>query len=244
MIPWLGPHDPFPPVHNALRQPNGLLAAGADLSPERLLQAYAQGIFPWYNAGEPILWWSPTPRMVLFPSEIRITRSLSKTLRHARFEVRCDTAFDRVLLKCAEPRPDQNGTWISPDIRAAYQRMHELGYAHSVESWLDGELVGGLYGMALGRVFYGESMFSRVSDASKVALAHLAKYLEISGFAVIDCQMTTAHLTSMGGREIPRAEFSRGLRVWTQRETDAQAKALHPGHWAADAMADLYRERP
>lgn len=252
MIPWLGPNDPFPPVHNALRDPNGLLAAGADLSPARLLDAYSQGIFPWYNEGEPILWWSPSPRMVLFPPEIRITRSLGKTLRQGRFEVRCDTVFHRVLQKCAEPRPDQNGTWISPEIRAAYQRLHELGYAHSVESWQDGELVGGLYGIALGRVFYGESMFSRVSDASKAALCHLAKYLEIAGFAVIDCQMTTAHLKSMGGREIPRAEFGRGLRAWTHTppveshtETNVDAATrIQPGRWPADLMAHLFRERP
>lgn len=236
MIPWLGPNDPFPAVHTALRQPNGLLAAGADLSPERLLDAYSQGIFPWYNPGEPILWWSPSPRMVLFPAEIRITRSLGKTLRRGRFDVRTDTAFAEVMARCAEPRPDQDGTWISPDIRAAYHRLHERGYAHSVESWLDGELVGGLYGVALGRVFFGESMFSRVSDASKVALAHLARHLEQAGFAVIDCQMTTAHLASMGGREIPRAEFGRGLRSWTTTGPAAQ-------RWPADLMANLFRER-
>lgn len=236
MIPWLGPQDPFPAIHTALREPNGLLAAGADLSPERLLDAYSQGIFPWYNEGEPILWWSPSPRMVLFPPEVRITRSLGKTLRQGRFQVTTDTSFQQVMAACAAPRDGQNGTWISPDIRAAYQRLHELGYAHSVESRVDGELVGGLYGVAIGRVFFGESMFSRVSDASKVALAHLARHLERAGFAVIDCQMTTAHLRSMGGREIPRAEFGRGLRSWAQVTTSV-------AKWPADSMQDLFKER-
>ncbi|MBT0960724.1 leucyl/phenylalanyl-tRNA--protein transferase [Denitromonas iodatirespirans] len=210
MIPWLAEPD-FPPLERALIEPNGLLAAGGALTPKWLVAAYRRGIFPWFSEGEPILWWSPDPRMVLLPSRIRITRSLAKTLRSGRFEVRIDTAFDQVMAGCAAPRDDAGGTWISPQMQAAYHRLHELGYAHSVESWKDGQLVGGLYGVALDRAFFGESMFSQVSDASKVALAHLAYFLEQQGFGLIDCQMTTAHLTAMGGSEIPRAAFSRAL---------------------------------
>lgn len=210
MIPWLVEPD-FPPLERALIEPNGLLAAGGALSPAWLLAAYRRGIFPWFSEGEPILWWSPDPRMVLLPSRIRITRSLARTLRSGRFEIRIDTAFDQVMAGCAAPRDETGGTWISPQMQAAYRRLHELGYAHSVESWKDGQLVGGLYGVALDRVFFGESMFSRMSDASKVALAHLARFLDQQGFGLIDCQMTTAHLSAMGGQEIPRAAFSRVL---------------------------------
>lgn len=234
MIPWLELAEPFPAVHTALRKPNGLLCAGADLSPERLLLAYTQGIFPWFNEGEPILWWSPDPRMVLFPEQMRITRSLGKTLRSGRFEVRLDTSFSQVMAECAAPRSAGGGTWISRQMQEAYVRMHELGFAHSVESWRDGQLVGGLYGLALGRVFFGESMFSRESDASKVALAHLSRYLEQAGFAMIDCQMTTAHLASLGGREIPRTEFSRRLR-------ELVGSGQHPGPWPAHGASDLFR---
>jgi leucyl/phenylalanyl-tRNA--protein transferase len=207
MIPWLDADDPFPAVHTALREPNGLLCAGADLSPGRLLRAYSQGIFPWFNEGEPILWWSPHPRMVLFPQELRISKSLAKTLRRGVFEVRLDTAFGRVMEECAGPRRTQQGTWISPAMRQAYGRLFDLGHAHSVEAWRDGSLVGGLYGVALGRVFFGESMFSRETDASKVALSHLVRHIQAAGFAMIDCQMATKHLASLGAREIPRTEF-------------------------------------
>lgn len=218
MIPWLDPDEApvFPATRSALAQPNGLLAAGGALSPEWLLAAYCQGIFPWFSQGDPILWWSPDPRMVVFPSELRLTRSLQKTLRSGRFELRCDHAFAKVMRACAAPREADGGTWIVPQIQAAYCRMHELGWAHSVETWLDGELVGGLYGMAVGRVFYGESMFHRVTDASKVAFAHLVGLLERLNFAVIDCQMTTAHLRSLGGRELPREQFVLGLKRWTE----------------------------
>jgi len=233
MIPWLQPGDPFPPVETALRRPNGLLCAGGDLSPERLLDAYRHGIFPWYSAGEPILWWSPDPRMVLFPEEVRIARSLMKTLRRGHYEVRLDTDFAAVIRACGEPRPDQDGTWITPEMRQAYIRLHEMGFAHSVETRIDGELAGGLYGMTLGRAFYGESMFSRVSDASKIALAHLARYLERRGFAVIDCQMKTAHLASLGAREIRRNELARGLAVWTR-------EGRGPGKWPAEDANDLF----
>lgn len=211
MIALLGPADPFPPVERALRSPAGLLAAGADLSAERLLQAYRQGIFPWFGPGEPILWWSPDPRMVLVPRHIRIPRSLAKAVRNRTYELRIDSAFRQVMLACAAPRPGQEGTWIVPEMIEAYCRLHALGLAHSVEIWLDGELAGGLYGVALGRVFYGESMFSRARDASKVALVHLAQRLEAARFGLIDCQMATAHLASMGASEMPRAQFVRAI---------------------------------
>ena len=212
MIPWLTADAPFPPVGRALRSPNGLLAAGGDLSAPRLLEAYRHGIFPWFNPGEPILWWSPAPRMVLFPGEFKISKSLGKTLRNAAYEVRCDTAFEEVMRSCAAPRGKQSGTWISEDMIAAYCALHELGYAHSVETWMDGKLVGGLYGIAIGHMFYGESMFSRASNASKIALVHLARQLERWQFGMIDCQMRTAHLASLGAREIPRSEFTARLR--------------------------------
>lgn len=190
-----------------MRHPNGLLAMGGDLSPSRLLDAYRHGIFPWFNPGEPILWWSPDPRMVLFPGEIKVSRSLSKRIRNGGFEVRADTAFPGVMAACAAPRGGEPGTWITLGMVEAYTRLHRLGYAHSIETWKDGQLVGGLYGVAIGRMFYGESMFSRMPDASKVALARLAHQLEAWGFGMIDCQMETAHLASMGARPIPRAEF-------------------------------------
>lgn len=211
MIPWLDPADPFPPVARALAEPDGLLAAGADLSPARLLDAYRHGIFPWFSPGQPILWWSPDPRMVLLPAEIRVTRSLTKLLRAHRYEIRTDTAFETVMRACAEPRPGQNGTWIGEAMIAAYRTLNRRGIAHSVETWIDGRLAGGLYGLALGRVFFGESMFARKPNASKIALVHLARTLERRGFGLIDCQVHTEHLASMGAREIPRADFVRRL---------------------------------
>ncbi|OGT04459.1 MAG: leucyl/phenylalanyl-tRNA--protein transferase [Gallionellales bacterium RBG_16_57_15] len=207
MIPWITGNAPFPPAAQALRSPSGLLAAGGDLSAPRLLEAYRHGIFPWFSAGEPILWWSPDPRMVLIPGEFRISRSLARVLRNMSYEVRCDTAFERVMRSCAAPRGKHNGTWISEDMIAAYCALHEIGYAHSVEVWIGGRLAGGLYGVAIGRMFYGESMFSHASNASKIALAHLARQLERWQFEMIDCQMNTAHLASLGAREIPRSEF-------------------------------------
>lgn len=211
VIPLLGPHDPFPPVSKALRSPNGLLCAGADLSPERLLDAYSKGIFPWFSAGDPILWWSPHPRMVLFPAELKVSRSLRKAVARGAFETRFDTAFADVMRACAEPRDGQAGTWIVPEMVAAYTRLHELGFAHSVESWRDGRLAGGLYGILLGRVFFGESMFSRETDASKVALVKLVARLEALGVGLVDCQQATRHLASLGAREIPRREFAQRL---------------------------------
>ncbi|WP_018990137.1 leucyl/phenylalanyl-tRNA--protein transferase [Aromatoleum toluclasticum] len=233
MIPWLAGAPRFPPVESALDDPPGLLAVGGDLAPEWLLAAYHQGIFPWYSAGEPILWWSPDPRLVLAPSEMKISRSLGRTLRQHRFEIRFDTAFSEVVAACAAPRGPGGGTWITEEMQAAYRRMHELGYAHSVEAWYEGSLAGGLYGIGLGRAFFGESMFSRRTDASKVALAHLARYLESRDFAVIDCQMTTTHLLSLGAFEIDRAEFRAGLEIWT-RQGDG------PGCWPEDAGRGLF----
>jgi leucyl/phenylalanyl-tRNA--protein transferase len=212
LIPWLGADDRFPPVEQAAADPNGLLAAGGDLSVRRLVEAYSSGIFPWFNEGQPILWWSPDPRMVLFPAELKVSRSLAKTLRTTRFEVRADTAFRAVMQNCRMPRQDQGGTWITAPMVEAYSGLHRAGIAHSVETWLDGELVGGLYGVALGRAFFGESMFMRATDASKVALVTLVRQLGRWGFGLIDCQMNTAHLASFGAREIARADFTRRLR--------------------------------
>ena len=209
---WLTPDSFFPPLETALVKPNGLLAAGGDLSPERLIEAYHSGIFPWFNANETILWWSPDPRMVLFPSELRISRSLNKILRNSNYEVRVDSAFSQVIQACAEPRKGQSGTWIHSDMVSAYTVLHEMGLAHSVETWMGGELVGGLYGIAQGKMFFGESMFSRTHDASKIAFVHLVKQLERWNFKMIDCQMKTAHLASFGAREIPRKEFSQKLK--------------------------------
>jgi leucyl/phenylalanyl-tRNA--protein transferase len=188
-----------------------LLAAGADLSPQRLIDAYRHGIFPWFSDGQPILWWSPDPRMVLAPAEVRVTRSLAKVMRNGGFSARADSAFRRVMQACAEPRDGQDGTWITGDMIDAYCALHARGIAHSIEVWRDGELAGGLYGVALGRMFYGESMFSRARDASKIALVELARHLARHHFGLIDCQMHTAHLATMGAREMPRPAFMRKL---------------------------------
>ena len=212
MIPWLAPDDEFPPVARALREPNGLLAAGGDLSVKRLVQAYRKGIFPWYSEDQPILWWSPDPRMVLDPAALSISRSLRKRLRRRDYEVRADTAFSAVLRACAAPRTGSDGTWITAEMIDAYEALHRAGHAHSVETWISGELAGGLYGVAIGRAFFGESMFSRTADASKVALTHLGRQLARWSYGMIDCQMTTAHLARFGAREIPRAEFMRKLK--------------------------------
>jgi leucyl/phenylalanyl-tRNA---protein transferase len=207
MIPYLDAEDPFPPVDEAMREPNGLLAAGGDLSSSRLLDAYRRGIFPWFSDEDPLLWWSPDPRMVLYVDELVVSRSLRKTIRTGRFRVTADRAFSAVMSGCAEPREDQDGTWITTEMRAAYARLAAMGYAHSVEAWRGDQLAGGLYGVAIGRVFFGESMFARVSDASKVAFVTLVRQLQQWGFRLIDCQMPTAHLASLGAREVPRREF-------------------------------------
>jgi leucyl/phenylalanyl-tRNA--protein transferase len=212
VIPWLDAKNGFPPVDAALREPNGLLAAGGDLSTARLLDAYRRGIYPWYSEGQPALWWSPDPRMVLFVDEFRPSRTLRRRVARREFDVRVDTAFAAVIDACARaPRKGQEGTWITADMIRAYVRMHELGYAHSVEAWRGGELVGGLYGLALGVVFFGESMFARVTDASKVCLATLVALLREQRIALIDCQQETEHLASLGARPIPRVEFVRLL---------------------------------
>lgn len=213
---WLDPRDstqPFPPVAQALTEPNGLLAIGGDLSPARLLTAYRHGIFPWYSGDQPILWWSPDPRAVLFPEKLKVARSLRKTLDKEVFRVTFDQAFARVIEACATtPRRGQAGTWITPAMQQAYLALHRLGHAHSVECWSGAELVGGLYGIRIGRVFCGESMFSRVTDASKVAFVHLVRRLQEEGVVLIDCQVTTVHLLSLGAEEIPRRDFIRLLR--------------------------------
>ncbi|MDQ3259924.1 MAG: leucyl/phenylalanyl-tRNA--protein transferase [Pseudomonadota bacterium] len=209
MIPWLEPGDPFPPLSTALKNPSGLLAAGADLSLKRLIQAYRRGIFPWFSPGEPILWWSPDPRMVLFPNALKVSRSLQKALRNQAYKIRVDTSFRAVISACAEsPRDGQSGTWITDEMIDAYCALHDEGIAHCVETWIDGELVGGLYGIALGRVFYGESMFTRATDASKIAFVHLIRQLQRWQFGVIDCQMRTDHLARFGALEIARSDFS------------------------------------
>lgn len=204
------PVHAFPDVDYAMIQPNGLLAVGGDLSPARLLHAYQRGIFPWFSEGQPILWWAPDPRAVLLPSALRISRSLKKTLRREKFQVTFDRVFLPVIQACAAPRAHQNDTWITNDMVDAYCALHQRGFAHSVECWEDGELAGGLYGVAIGKIFFGESMFSRSSDASKVALARLCT----SGYEVIDCQLPSDHLKRLGATDLPRREFMALLRRW------------------------------
>lgn len=211
VIPWLRSGDEFPPLTQALREPNGLLAAGGDLATDTLLHAYRRGIFPWFGDDDPILWWSPDPRMVLFPEELHVSRSMRKTLRGRQFEVTADRDFLQVILGCRKPRDDIDGTWITEQMVEAYLELHRAGHAHSIETWVDGELAGGLYGVAIGRAFFGESMFTRVTDASKVALVALTRQLDAWQFGVIDCQMRTQHLATFGAREIPRAEFGQLL---------------------------------
>jgi leucyl/phenylalanyl-tRNA--protein transferase len=210
-ITWLTPdgdREWFPPLDQALDEPEGLLAAGGDLSMPRLLAAYRRGIFPWYSAGQPVLWWSPDPREVLVPGEFRCTRSLAKTLRNRGFEVTFDRDFAAVVDACAARREHSAGTWITPEMHAAYCELHARGRAHSVEVRLDGRLVGGLYGVLMGAVFFGESMFSRERDASKVALARLTERAVVAGLQLIDCQLPTPHLRSLGSKPMPRSAFS------------------------------------
>jgi leucyl/phenylalanyl-tRNA---protein transferase len=209
-ITWLSPHDApewFPPLEQALDEPAGLLAAGGDLSPARLLAAYERGIFPWYSPGQPVLWWSPDPRAVLFPDEFNCTRSLAKTIRNGGFNMEVNRDFAAVIDACAAPRPHTLGTWITAEMRNAYLRLHRLRQAYSIETWHNGQLVGGLYGVRLGGVFFGESMFSRERDASKVALAHLVALCLRNSICVIDCQLPSPHLASLGARTIPRVQF-------------------------------------
>ncbi len=232
MIRWLragDAPDAFPPVSAALTEPAGLLAAGGDLAPARLLAAYRRGIFPWYEDGQPILWWSPDPRCVLFPGDLKLSRSLRRRLRRGDFDITFDRAFDAVIRACAEPRPASGGTWITNDMSDAYSRLHRLGWAHSAEVWQHGRLTGGLYGVAIGRVFFGESMFSRATDASKAALASLVHALQPLGYELIDCQLPSAHLESLGARSVPRSEFLELLERWCET-------AIEPPPWPVTAL--------
>lgn len=220
------PNQAFPTLDQALEEPNGLIAVGGCLSPQRIINAYRHGIFPWFNPDEPILWWSPNPRLVLFPDKLKVSRSLNKTLRKQLFEIRLDSAFLSVMHACAEPRPEQAGTWISHEMKQAYLQLHQMGIAHSVEAWQDDQLVGGLYGISLGQVFFGESMFHRKTDASKVVFVNLIKQLKDWGYRLIDCQVSSEHLFSLGAEEISRDEFANLLNHYCDQQPDAQA--WHP----------------
>jgi leucyl/phenylalanyl-tRNA--protein transferase len=248
MIPWLEPTSPFPDVSEALTiDAPGLLAAGADLSPQRLLLAYQNGIFPWFSEGQPILWWSTDPRMVLRPERFKLSDSLRKTLRRIErsrneggpWDVRFDSAFEDVMRACAAPRKDGPGTWISEDIIDGYTGLHAMGYAHSSEVWLDGELVGGAYGVCIGRMFYGESMFARVTDASKVALAYLVAFLRSQGVSMIDCQQETGHLASLGAAPIPRSVFLAHLRQAIREPAISRWEVVPPLGGALPGAAPL-----
>jgi leucyl/phenylalanyl-tRNA---protein transferase len=232
-LQWLDPHGPiaFPPPESAFRDPNGLLAAGGDLSPERLVHAYQRGIFPWFSDGQPILWWSPDPRTVLYPQRFHLSRSLRKRAAAGDDEVTLDRAFAAVMRGCAAPRRDQGGTWINDPMLAAYQRLFELGIAHSVEVWREQRLIGGVYGLAMGAVFFGESMFSAERDASKLALLWLTGQLSRWGYALIDCQVSSAHLLSIGAEEMRRRQFLELLH-------EAVARPGRPAPWSFDA--DFY----
>lgn len=221
MLPLLdpsNPSEPFPDINLAQDEPNGLLAVGGCLSTERLLNAYRQGIFPWYSEGEPILWWTPSPRLVIYPQKLKTSKSLKKTIRKGQFEITFDSAFSDVIDQCSLPRGDGYGTWITEEIKQAYATLHEKGYAHSVEAWQEGKLVGGLYGISIGSIFFGESMFSQVSNASKVAFVTLVTQLHEAGFKLIDCQVRTEHLVSLGAEEISRELFSQHLVEFNQVE--------------------------
>jgi leucyl/phenylalanyl-tRNA--protein transferase len=228
-VEWLSPQDApsyFPDVETALREPDGLLAAGGDLSSERMLSAYASGIFPWYEEGQPILWWSPDPRCILRPDEFQTSRRLNQYLRRSTFTMSCNRAFADVIRACAESRPSQQGTWITPDMITAFEQLHAEGWAHSVEIWDESELVGGIYGLSIGRVFFGESMFSRRDNTSKFAMFALCQILTENNFALLDCQVLSQHLITLGARLIPRSEFSAILR--TSCTPNAQFSAWPP----------------
>lgn len=236
---WLDPDNleqPFPDPELALLEPDGLLAAGGDLSPERLLNAYGSGIFPWYSQGQPILWWSPDPRSVLFPDKLKISRSLRKSIRKQPYHITLDSAFAEVIHNCSRvQRPAQDGTWITAEMQAAYIRLHALGFAHSAEAWQDEKLVGGLYGVAIGKVFFGESMFARATDASKIAFVYLLRQLQRQGFALVDCQVETTHLDSLGAENIPRRKFIQLLQRYCTLEHT-------PGPWVLDEELSQHPE--
>lgn len=225
MIHWLTRDSmDFPPLSAALQRPNGLLAAGGDLSSQRLLSAYRHGCFPWYSQGEPIMWWSPDPRFVLIPQELHIPRSLRKSMRTGSFNITYDNAFARVIQACSEPRAGQSGTWITSQMQQAYIELHQQGHAHSVEVWHQQQLVGGLYGIAIGQLFFGESMFSRMADASKTGFVQLVQDLQQAGFVLIDCQMQTSHLERFGGKNISRREFAGYLQRHLHQNSSMQWK--------------------
>ncbi|MGH8460592.1 MAG: leucyl/phenylalanyl-tRNA--protein transferase [Stenotrophobium sp.] len=227
---WLDPRDPdqpFPPAHLAMRDPSGLLAIGGDLTPRRLLRAYAQGIFPWYNPDEPILWWCPDPRAILPPQQLHVTRSLRQAIRRDDYAMTLDHAFTEVIEACAGERRGSRGTWLGPEMKAAYQQLHTLGHCHSVELWRDGRLAGGLYGVSIGGVFYGESMFSHADNASKIALYWLCEQLKKWQFDLIDCQINSAHLQSLGAQEIRRD-------IFLQRTAAAVRQTAPAGPWQFD----------
>ena len=238
---WLDPRDPeqpFPPPHRAMREPNGLLAIGGDLSMTRMIRAYSSGIFPWYNPNEPILWWCPDPRAVLEPTQFHVSHSLAKRLKKADHALTLDSAFEAVLDACAAPRRGGHGTWLGSDMKNAYMELHRHGFAHSVEVWSEGILVGGLYGVALGRAFFGESMFSMVADGSKIALYHLCRQLSAWGFNMVDCQVASAHLGTLGAVEMPRERFLLRLRHAIQH-------AGRVGLWRFELeVPDLRRHHP
>ncbi len=230
-MPEPGPELGLLPASELLEAPpDGLVAIGGDLRPETLIAAYRRGLFPWYER-PPILWWSPDPRLVLYPEKLKVHRSLRKLLRQGRFEIRFDTAFDQVVAACAAPRRGQHGTWITAEMKAAYGRLHRLGHAHSAEAWQDGRLVGGLYGVAIGRVFFGESMFTRVSNASKAAFATLVRHLQAWGFPLVDCQVRTDHLLSLGAEEIPRSRFMREMSAALDLPGPPHPWRPHPLQW-------------
>ena len=234
-IRWLAPTDPpeaFPNVEQALTEPDGLLAAGGDLAPARILEAYRRGIFPWYEEGQPILWWSPDPRTVLLPKDIHVSRRLARTISQQPFDLSADRAFRDVVTGCSQPRNYTDGTWITSAMADAYQALHHQGWAHSVEAWQDGELVGGIYGVALGRVFFGESMFSRRRDASKVVLVATARFVDALGFELIDCQVHSQHLQTMGATRVSRHDF-------VNRLADLIDQGPGPGNWDKDFSASL-----
>ncbi len=226
----------FPPHNGA--EPEGLLAVGGDLSIERLLSAYQQGIFPWYEDGQPILWWSPDPRLIIEPKNFKVSRSLRKVLKKQIFQVKTDTVFPQVIEACGGPRRSGQGTWITADIKAAYTELHELGYAHSVESWYEGELVGGLYGIFMGKCFFGESMFAKKTDASKVAFASLVEQMKVWGVEMIDCQVTSSHLLSLGAHEIPRQEFLQRLKFATQIQTPPKKWSFGAPEWVNPTLTE------
>lgn len=243
-LTWLDPSGVgFPSTSKALNDPNGLLAAGGALTPQWLLCAYQRGIFPWYNEGDPILWWSPTPRMVIYPKDLHISRSLRKTISKLDYTVTINHDFNGVITACSGPRVSQgaenhgDGTWISSDILNAYNRLHRLGFAHSVEVWQENTLVGGLYGLALGQIFFGESMFSRISNASKIAISHLAHYLTELDYQLIDCQVYNPHLESLGGVEIERELFENTLSRYAQLPNPAE----YAQHWRPKTLFNLRR---